>query len=65
MNPTSALSSLQTRAGHFCRRTWAFAQNPHKTTDVRCERSVNNSRLAKQEIMFLVAKSLHANTQVA
>jgi len=45
MNPTSALSSRQTRAGHFCRRTWAFAQNPHKIIDGRCERSVNNSRL--------------------
>jgi hypothetical protein len=29
----------------LCRRTWAFAQNPHKIIDVRCERSVNNSRL--------------------
>jgi hypothetical protein len=45
MNPTSALSSLQTRAGHFCRRAWAFAQTPHKIIDVRCERSVNNSQL--------------------
>jgi hypothetical protein len=34
------LSSSQTRAGHFCRRTWAFAQNPHKIIDVRCERSL-------------------------
>ena len=34
------------RAGHFCRRTWPFAQNPHKIIDVDWERSVNNSRLS-------------------
>jgi hypothetical protein len=33
---------------HFCRRTRAFAQNPHKIIDVRCEMSVNNSRLVGQ-----------------
>jgi len=41
----SWLQICRHRGDHFCRRTGAFAQNPHKIIDVRCERSVNNSRL--------------------